>query len=231
MARLERGRMCGVVVIGLTGGIGSGKSAVAKFFSELGAVVVDADDLAREVVVPGTPAHSAVVERFGPAVVGSDGGIDRPALAAVVFDDADARRDLNAIVHPAVEEALARRLSAEEGPGRVVVAVIPLLVEIDWQGADAVVVVDCPEDVAVERLVRERGMQEADARRRIAAQAGRADRVARADRVIVNDGTWADLRAQVEATWSWIQTLPDRSGRVSDRQDRQEPDQKGGEGP
>jgi dephospho-CoA kinase len=220
--------MCGVVVIGLTGGIGSGKSVVAKVFSELGAVVVDADDLAREVVVPGTPTHAAVVERFGPAVLGADGGIDRPALAAMVFEDAGALADLNAIVHPAVEEALAARLSAEDGPGRVVVAVIPLLVEIDWQGADAVVVVDCPEDVAVERLVYGRGMDEADARRRIVTQAGRADRLARADRVIVNDGTWVDLRAQVEATWSWIQTLPHRSGRVWDRHDRQEPDQLGG---
>ena len=216
-----------MVVIGLTGGIGSGKSAVAEFFSELGAVVVDADDLAREVVLPGAPAHAAVVERFGPAVVGADGAIDRPALAAVVFEDAAALDDLNAIVHPAVDEALAQRLADADRLGRVVVAVIPLLVEIDWQGADAVVVVDCPEDVAVRRLVADRGMAEDDARRRIAAQVGRADRLARADRVIVNDGTWDDLRTEVEATWSWIQTLPPRSGRVPDHQDSQEPDQKG----
>jgi len=206
--------MCGVVVMGLTGGIGSGKSAVAEFLAGRGAVIVDADDLARQVVAPGGPAHAAVVERFGPGVVDADGAIDRPALAAMVFDDPAALSDLNAIVHPAVAEAFARCLVEEDAPRRVVVAVIPLLVEVGWQGADAVVVVDSPEDLAVERLVTDRGMDLADVRRRMAAQATRAQRRARADRVIVNDGSWDHLRRQADATWEWIQTVPTRSGRV-----------------
>jgi dephospho-CoA kinase len=197
-----------VVVIGLTGGIGTGKSAVAALLSKLGAVVVDADELAREVVEPGGPAHAAVVERFGAGVLGPDGRVDRQALADVVFTDAGARADLEAIVHPAVAAARDERLATLAGTDAVVVAVVPLLVEVGWEGADAVVVVDCPEEVAVRRLVEGRGMDEADARRRMAAQTGRADRLAAADRVIVNDGTWADLEARVRATWQWMKALP-----------------------
>jgi dephospho-CoA kinase len=197
-----------VVVIGLTGGIGTGKSAVAALLSKLGAVVVDADELAREVVEPGRPAHAAVVERFGAGVLGPDGRVDRQALADVVFTDAGARADLEAIVHPAVAAARDERLATLAGTDAVVVAVVPLLVEVGWEGADAVVVVDCPEEVAVRRLVEGRGMDEADARRRMAAQTGRADRLAAADRVIVNDGTWADLEARVRATWQWMKALP-----------------------
>ncbi len=207
--RRDRGTMSGVVVMGLTGSIGSGKSAVSELFAHKGAVVIDSDVLAREVVAPGAVAHADVVERFGPSVLTAAGNIDRPVLAAMVFDDADALADLNAIVHPAVADAMARRLSEENVPGRVVVAVVPLLVEVGWRGADVVVVVDCPEDLAIQRLVSGRGMTEDDARRRLAAQAGRAQRVARADRVIVNDGSWEDLRVQVDATWDWIQTVRD----------------------
>jgi len=200
--------MGGVVVMGLTGGIGSGKSAVSGLFAERGAVVIDSDDLARQVVAPGAPAHRGVVARFGPSVVEPGGGIDRPALAAVVFADPDALADLNAIVHPAVADAMARRLSEEKDHDGVVVAVVPLLVEVAWQGADAVVVVDCPQDVAVARLVDGRGMTADEARRRMAVQATRAERLARADRVIVNDGSWDELARQVDATWEWIRTLP-----------------------
>ncbi|MDQ6796744.1 MAG: dephospho-CoA kinase [Actinomycetota bacterium] len=198
-----------MVVMGLTGSIGSGKSAVSELFAHKGAVVIDSDVLAREVVAPGAVAHADVVERFGPSVLTAAGNIDRPVLAAMVFDDADALADLNAIVHPAVADAMAHRLFEENVPGRVVVAVVPLLVEVGWRGADEVVVVDCPEDLAIQRLVSGRGMTEDDARRRLAAQAGRAQRVARADRVIVNDGSWEDLRVQVDATWDWIQTVRD----------------------
>jgi len=203
-----------VVVIGLTGGIGSGKSAVATLFGERGATVIDSDELARQVVAPEAPAHAAVVDRFGPSVVQPDGAIDRRALAAIVFDDAAALADLNAIIHPAVADAMARRLSEEDVRDRVVVAVIPLLVEVSWQGADAVVVVDCPEGVAIDRVVKDRGMTPDEVRRRMAAQASRAERRARADRVIVNDGSWDDLRDQVDATWQWIQAIPQsfRSG-------------------
>ncbi|HEX2192580.1 MAG TPA: dephospho-CoA kinase [Acidimicrobiales bacterium] len=196
-----------MVLIGLTGGIGVGKSSVASLFAERGAVVIDADDLAREVVEPGGPAYAAVVERFGPTVVAGDGRIDRRALADVVFSDPAARADLEAIVHPAVAALRDQRLAELDGTDRVVVAVIPLLVEVGWHDADAVVVVDCPEEVAVRRLVEGRGMDEADVRRRMAAQASRAQRLARADLVIANDGSPADLAAEVDRAWEWVQAL------------------------
>lgn len=180
---------------------------MASLLGERGAVVIDADDLAREVVEPGGPAYAAVVERFGPAVVTADGSLDRKALAGVVFSDPLARADLEAIVHPAVEAARNRLLAELESTDRVVVAVIPLLVEVGWVGADAVVVVDCPEEVAVRRLVESRGMEEADVRRRMAAQATRTERLARADRVIVNDGSPADLVAEVDRAWEWMRAL------------------------
>ena len=198
-----------VVLIGLTGGIGVGKSSVAALFLQRGAVVIDADDLAREVVEPGQPGYTAVVERFGPSVVAGDGRLDRKALADIVFADPAARADLEAVVHPAVAALRERRLAGLEDTDRVVVAVVPLLVEVGWDDADAVVVVDCPEEVAVRRLVEGRGMDEADVRRRIGAQATRAQRLARADLVIRNDGTPADLAAEVDRAWEWIQA---RSG-------------------
>jgi dephospho-CoA kinase len=192
-----------VVVIGLTGGIGSGKSTVAALLAERGAAVVDADDLAHEVMEPGEPAYAAVVERFGSAVVAGDGRVDRRALAGVVFADDAARADLEAIVHPAVSVAMSARIAEAGKTHQVVVAVVPLLVEAGWEIGDAVVVVDCPEDIAVSRLVDERGMDPADARRRVAAQATREQRLARADHVIRNDGSLADLRRQVDALPFW----------------------------
>ena len=187
---------------GLTGGIGSGKSTVAALLAARGAVVVDADRLAREAVVAGSPGHQAVVDRFGPAVVGPDGSLDRRALAAVVFDDPEALADLNAIVHPAVRSAIADRLVELGRTDEVVVLEIPLLVESGRSyGASTVIVVDCPEEVALRRLVENRGMDEADARRRMAAQVSRADRVAAADVVIDNSGSRADLERQVEEVW------------------------------
>ena len=197
-----------VVLIGLTGGMGVGKSTVASLFLERGAVVIDADDLAREVVEPREPAYAAVVERFGPSVVAADGRLDRRALAEIVFSDPAARADLEAVVHPAVAAARDRRLAQLAGTDRIVVAVVPLLVEVGWDDADAVVVVDCPEEVAVRRLVEGRGMEEADVRRRMAAQAARAERLARADLVITNDGTPADLAAEVDRAWERIQAIP-----------------------
>ncbi len=190
---------------------------MAELLAERGAVVVDADVLAHEVTAPGGTAHAAVVERFGPAVVGSDGSVDRQALAAVVFDDDDARRDLEALVHPAVMRAIEQRLADHEGTDRVVVAVVPLLVEVGWDGADQVVVVDCPEDVALRRLVEGRGMDETDARRRVAAQVSRQSRLARADHVVTNDGTPDALHRQVDALWPKLHPPPDRSGRAEGR--------------
>jgi len=170
--------------------------------AERGAVVVDADRLARDAVAPGTPGLRAVLERFGPAVMAGDGSLDRRALAGVVFDDPDALAALNAIVHPPVRAAIAGRVAELEGTDSVVVLEIPLLVESGRSyGESRVVVVDCPEDVAVARLVEHRGLDPADARRRVEVQASRADRLAVADVVIDNAGTLEELRRQVDALW------------------------------
>lgn len=195
-----------MVVVGLTGGIGSGKSTVSAMLAARGATVIDADRLAREVVAPGTPGHREVVARFGPDVVAADGSLDRQALADVVFGDPAALADLNAIVHPEVrariEEGLAELRSASPDNG-VVVLEIPLLIESGRSyGAAAVIVVDCEEDVALRRLVEQRGMDEEDARRRMAAQVPRAKRVAGADLVIDNSGPRAALDRQVDRVWA-----------------------------
>ena len=192
-----------MVVVGLTGGIGSGKSTVAAMLAERGAVVVDADRLARDAVAVGTEGYRAVVDRFGSEVVAGDGALDRRALAGVVFDDPGALADLNAIVHPPVRAAIAERVAELAGTDAVVVLEIPLLVESGRSyGASQVIVVDCPEEEAVRRLVEGRGMDEADARRRIAAQVSRAERLAAADTVIDNAGSLEDLRRQVDALWT-----------------------------
>jgi dephospho-CoA kinase len=189
-----------LLVVGLTGGIGSGKSTVSALLAERGAVIVDADAIAREVVQPGGPAHDALVERFGTT--------DRPTIASVVFNDPAALAALNAIVHPAVGAEIGRRLVEASDTGDVVVLDIPLLVESKNPYAVAgVIVVDVPVDVAVARLVEQRGMAEADARARVAAQASREARLARADCVIDNRGSRQDLADQVDACWTWVQSL------------------------
>ena len=195
-------------VIGLTGGIGSGKSTVSALLTELGAVVIDADLIARQVVEPGQPAHRALVERFGSGILAEDGTIDRPVLAEVAFADPAALADLNAITHPAVGEVIARRMDEEVGTDHVVVLDVPLLVESGRGGTAAVIVVDCPPEVAVARLVEQRGMSEEDVRRRMAAQASRDERLAKADFVIDNSGSVDALREQVAAAWAWIEQLP-----------------------
>lgn len=191
----------GRAVIGLTGGIGSGKSSVAHLLASRGAVVIDADQLARDVVAPGTPGLAAVVERFGAGVLGSDGGLDRQALGRVVFADADARGDLEAIVHPAVR-ARAAELTAAAPDGAVVVQMIPLLVETGQQDAfDLVVVVDVPTEVQLARVRERDGLGEAEAKARIGAQASREARLAAADVVISNNGSFGDLEQQVDRFW------------------------------
>lgn len=187
--------------VGLTGGIGSGKSAVAARLAELGAVVIDSDRLAREVVAPGTDGLAEVVARFGMQVLGPDGALDRPALGKVVFGDETARRDLEAIIHPRVRARTAE-LAAAAPPGTVVVNDVPLLIEAGLAGLyELVIVVFADEATRVSRLVRDRGMTEAEARARIAAQATDEQRRAAADVAIVNEGTLADLRAAVDEVW------------------------------
>ncbi len=183
--------------VGLTGGVASGKSAVASLLAELGAVVVDADVLAREVVAPGTDGLREVVAAFGPEVLTTSGELDRPALAGLVFADEGARRRLEAIIHPRVR-ARAAQLEAAAPQNAVVVHDIPLLVETGQADSfDAVIVVDTPVQVQVERMVRLRGMSPAEAEARIAAQVTREQRRAVATYVVENAGTLEDLRAEV----------------------------------
>ena len=195
-----------MVVIGLTGGIGAGKSTVAEMLEQRGAAIIDADRIAREVVEPGRPAYDAVVARFGPPAVASDGTLDRPALAALVFGDDDARRDLEAITHPAIQAEMASQMLALAEPERVVVLDIPLLKEKRAPMA-GIIVVDVPEDVAVGRLVAHRGFEEADARARIAAQISRQTRRALADVIIDNSGDRSHLESQVDQAWAWATAL------------------------
>jgi dephospho-CoA kinase len=183
--------------VGLTGGVASGKSSVAAILLDLGVVVVDADALAREVVAPGTPGLRAVVEEFGPEVLGPDGSLDRAALGRIVFHDPARRKSLEAIVHPLVR-ARAAEIEAAAPEGALVVQDIPLLVETGQRGLfDEVLVVDVPVEVQVERAVRDRGWSEHEARSRVSAQAAREDRLAAATYVLDNTGTREDLRQRV----------------------------------
>jgi dephospho-CoA kinase len=200
-----------VLRIGLTGGIGSGKSEVSRLLAAHGAVVVDADRLAREVVEPGTPGLAEVVAAFGPGVLAADGSLDRAALGRRVFDDDAARRRLEAIIHPRVR-ARAAELEAAAGPDAVVVHDIPLLVETGQaESFDGVIVVDAPVEVQVGRLVDRRGMAEAEARSRIAAQASRQQRAGAADWVVDNTGSLADLEIAVGRVWQELEARRDRA--------------------
>lgn len=185
------------VRVGLTGGVASGKSAVSAILAELGAVVVDADLLAREVVAPGSEGLAEVVREFGPEVLTLDGELDRPAMGRVVFADEDARRRLEAIIHPRVRERGAE-LEAEAAQGAVVVHDIPLLAETGRAEAfDAVIVVDVPVETQVARMVELRGMSAADAEARVRAQATREERRAIATYFLDNTGSLEDLRDRV----------------------------------
>ncbi len=187
--------------VGLTGGIGSGKSSTAAALAGFGAVVIDADQVAREVVAPGEPALGAIVERFGPRVLGADGGLDRAGLGRVVFGDSDALRALEAITHPAIWARTAQLVAATP-PDAVVVHDMPLLVEKEMVGEyHLVLVVGASAETRVARLVRARGMAEADARARIAVQADEEARRAAADVWLDNEGTPEALRTAVESLW------------------------------
>lgn len=188
--------------IGLTGGIASGKSAVAELLAAYGALVIDADVLAREVVAPGTLGLQAVLDRFGVGVLSEPGVLNRAALGAVVFADHAARRDLEAIVHPAVRRRAAE-IERQAGPGVMVVHVIPLLVETHQAGDfDLVVVVDVDAETQLRRLMSRTGLSDADARARVSAQASREARIAAADVVIDNNGPREALAGQVRDLWA-----------------------------
>ncbi len=192
------------VRVGLTGGIASGKSTVSAILAELGAVVIDADLIAREVVARGTPGLDAVVAEFGPGVLTPGGDLDRPAMGALVFADPSARKRLEAIIHPLVHQRSAE-LEAAAPPGSVIVHDIPLLAEVGRGGQfDAVMVVDAPTEEQVARMVRDRGWTREEAESRIAAQASREDRLAIASHVIDNTGSLDDLRRRVEEAYAGL---------------------------
>jgi dephospho-CoA kinase len=195
-----------MLAVGLTGGIGSGKSAVADLLVARGAELIDADQVARNVVAPGGPAYQPLIDRFGRGIVADDGTIDRPALAAVAFADDAARADLNGITHPAIGIAMIQARDALEDTDKIVVLAIPLLTAVhrDTVKLNAVVVVDCPTDIALERLLSQRRMDRADAEARIRAQISREERVKEADYVLDNSGDRPALEAEVATLWEWL---------------------------
>jgi len=207
------------LVVGLTGGIGSGKSTVGRLLAaQPDVTVIEADAVVRALQRKGEPVLEAMVERFGDSILQDDGELDREAMAQVVFGDDEARRDLEAIVHPAVGIEMVRLRSLAESKGEVIFLDIPLLAEAGpdakqrW-GLDAVVVVYCPLDVALSRLVEQRGMDEADARARMAAQLSPEDRRTAADFIVDNSGSEADLGAEVAQLWHLLEILGERRER------------------
>ncbi len=204
------GRSARGVVVACTGSIGSGKSTVGRLLAGHGATVLDADQVARDVVLPGTAGFAAVVSRFGAGVVAADGSLDRAALARTVFADPAARRDLEAIVHPAVIASLRTRLEELREGGGVSVVELPLLVDATARqryGLDGVLLVHTTEELALQRLTTERNMAEDDARARLAAQPPLAERLAWADFVVLNLGSPAELAEMAERAWCWIEGL------------------------
>ncbi|MFF3335855.1 dephospho-CoA kinase [Streptomyces sp. NPDC002888] len=198
--------------VGLTGGIGAGKSEVSRLFVECGAVLIDADRISREVVAPGTPGLAAIADAFGPEVLAADGSLDRPKLGSIVFADPDRRAVLNAIVHPLVG-ARSRELEAAAPEDAVVVHDVPLLAENGLAPLyDVVIVVDASPETQLDRLVRRRGMTEEDARARMAAQATREKRREIADIVIDNDVPLQELHRRVREVWAELAERASASG-------------------
>lgn len=194
-------------MIGLTGGIGSGKSTVSARLSDRGAVVVDADAIVKELQRAGTPVFEAMVDRFGGKIVGSDGELDRAAVAAIVFEDSVALADLGAIVHPPTQMEIFRRVEEQRGGDRTVILDVPLLVESGWSDLAGTIVVDLDHDTAVQRLVRYRDFDEEDARRRMASQVSREQRLEAADFVVDNRGSLEDLNREIDRAWKWLESL------------------------
>lgn len=203
------------VMIGLTGGIGAGKSTVAELLAERGAHVIDADRVAHEVYAPGTLGFERIVERFGDDVVGDDGAVDRARLGALVFRDPAALADLNAIVHPLVRAEVAARVGdiVSEDPGAVLVIEAALMTETGWSGgAGRLWTVIAEPDTVRRRLIAQRGMDPGEVERRLAAQADNDTRRRSATRVIENDGSLLDLEAEVQAAWSELQQEIEAAG-------------------
>ena len=197
-----------MILVGLTGGIGSGKSTVSAMLLEHGAVIVDADRIARELQEPGSPVLDRMAERFGAHIIRDDGSLDRGAVAAIVFNDKQALADLNGIVHPAMQAEIQAQIDAHRDSDRVVVLDFPLLAENPRKGLAATIVVDVDPELAVERLVAQRGMDEADARARINSQIERHDRLAIATHVIDNSGSFEALEERVDEVWRELTALP-----------------------
>jgi len=196
-----------VILVGLTGGIGSGKSTVSQLLASLGAVIVDADAITRQLQAPGEPLLALIAERFGADVLDADGSLIRQKLADQVFGNPDALADLNKIVHPAVGREMARLIDEQRVTDNVVVLDIPLLAENPRSGLSGVIVVDIDPELAVSRLVEYRGMSQSDARARIERQVSREKRKEIADWVVDNSGDVAALEEQVSRMWSWMQGL------------------------
>ena len=197
-----------MILVGLTGGIGAGKSTVSAMLAERGAIIVDADQIARDLQSPGSPVLDSMAERFGGHIIRDDGSLDRAAVAAIVFNDDAALKDLNGIVHPAMQSEIQRQIDEHRSTDRVVVLDFPLLGENPRKGLAATIVVDIPVDVAVRRLVDQRGMDEADARARINSQLSREERLATATHVLDNGGDRDSLTAQVDELWQQLLELP-----------------------
>lgn len=197
-----------MILIGLTGGIGSGKSTVSALLAKRGAVIIDADAITRQLQQPGQPLLKELSDRFGSGIISSSGDLDRAALAAIAFGDPDALKDLNKIVHPAVAKEMDRQMNEVRHTDKVVVLDIPLLAENPRKGLCGVIVVDVPVDLAVERLVTFRNMSETDARSRIEKQASREKRLEIADQVIDNSGDMDALASRVDEVWQWAIALP-----------------------
>ena len=197
-----------MILIGLTGGIGSGKSTVSSLLASHGAVIIDADAITRQLQQPGQPLLRELADRFGEGIITPTGELDRPALAAVAFSDPGALKDLNKIVHPAVAKEMDRQMNEVRDTDKVVILDIPLLGENPRKGLCGVIVVDVPVDLAVHRLVTFRSMSEADARARIEKQASREKRLEIADQVIDNSGDMDSLEERVSEVWEWALSLP-----------------------
>ena len=197
-----------MILVGLTGGIGSGKSTISSLLEGKGAIIIDADAIVREVQLPGSEVLAELAAKFGPGVLAGDGSLDRQAVANIVFTDPDALKALNAIVHPAVGKEMNRRMIEQRTTDHVVILDIPLLTENPREGLQGKIVVDVPVEVQVERLVKYRGFDEADARARISRQATREQRLVTADFVVDNSGDLADLQPQMDKLWLWLNSLP-----------------------